>query len=329
MKLPCGHLVHSSCVLNMARVAAASSRRYQAGLQYPLSTSARRCPICRASLSFDSSPAIASDGESESSPLVAPLPPIVSAAAAGNISNDGALGSVASPSVSLGSEMIRSTFGGRVLVALTNRQPSPLTAGNAVEGASNPGHVRALGDSFLVETQLPLLSTMRLASLSPIGVLQRQNGFRAGTRNLLNVSSANRNSSVEHVVGITMQAPAIVSSTPATTEQFAARDAALSEELDHWYPPVGVGAGIPSRPSNSSTLPAASSSFSQLEVVAAVPMAMITSTTVTPTDVDERRLSLTPLTRGNGLKKRKRESKSSVGIRARMARARTKDATSK
>ena len=316
----------------MARVAAASSRRYQAGLQYPLSTSARRCPICRANLSFDSSPANTSDGESESPQLIAPIPAVIIASVAGNISNDGAQRSVASPSVSLGSEMIRSTFGGRVLVALTNRQPSHLTARNAVEGASNAGHERGPRDLLLTETQLPLFSTMRLASLSPIGLLQRQNGFRGGTRNLLSANSANSNRSVERVVGTSIQAPVIVSSISATTEQSTARDARLNEELDHWYPPVSMGGGATSSPSNFSTLPVSSSS--QLEVVATVPMALVISTTVTPIGVDDRRSSLAPLTRGNGIKKRKRESKSSGEVRdrtddPRMTRARMKDVTRK
>ena len=347
MRLPCHHLVHSSCVLSMARVAAANSRRYRAGLQYPLSTSAHRCPICRASLSFDSSPAIASDGENESPMASAPLSSIPRISAVGSNStnnNNSSLRVVPSPSVSLGSEMIRSTFGGRVLVALTNRQPLNPAPGNVGESSFYTDDNRGSSSSFTVQTQVPLLSTIRLASLSPIGVLERQNGFRVGPRNPLaeNRSSdedALANESTRRVGGVL--ATALVSGPPATAEHSTARDVHSNMALDYWYP-ANMSTGIPSNLIAHSLLSAASSSSAalQLEVVGAVPVLADVSSTGTSVSHEDTMASLASLNSSsisrNMKRKRKREIKPLAVTRSgpdnvtsdpvpRLTRARTKE----
>lgn len=87
-----------------------------------MSTVAHRCPICRASLNFESNPPTASGvGRSGVPPSIAINPPSALPAAITDNGTEFIAAQRLVPTSSLSSDMIRRTFGGRVLVALTTR----------------------------------------------------------------------------------------------------------------------------------------------------------------------------------------------------------------
>ena len=127
VRLPCGHLVHSSCVVSMARVAAASVRRYRAGHQYPLASSAHSCPICRATLHFDDTPTVDSNTSNTSTSTSSSTSSTSSVSSV--LNRDPSIAPrvqssqvhVPTHNVDLfGVDIIRRTFGGRVLLAMTD-----------------------------------------------------------------------------------------------------------------------------------------------------------------------------------------------------------------
>lgn len=185
-----------------------------------MSTAAHRCPICRASLNFDSnSPAGSSVALGGMSPSIIINPPSAIPTAVINEGSEFISAQRLVPSSSLSSDMIRRTFGGRVLVALTTRHLQQ-TAGLGDDTAIRRFRITANSDSSV------LLQPLEVHSLPPplpavrpapqrisVIALEGDGGLRAGP------GAQRRN--IRHVV-------------PSTSS--AERDAQLHAVLDYWYP---------------------------------------------------------------------------------------------
>ena len=197
----------------MARVAAANTRMYRTGLQYPMSTVAHRCPICRASLNYDSNP------PSASSVGLTGLPPSITINPPSNqptaVINDGSEFITAQrlvPPSSLSDDMIRRTFGGRVLVALTTRHFQQ-TVGLG-DDTNTIRRVRISAASGPTAHMQPLeVHSLPPTVIRPARAVAALDGER-------NVIAGGQRTNVRH----------------AATASSTGRDAQLHAVLDYWYP---------------------------------------------------------------------------------------------
>jgi hypothetical protein len=218
---------------------------YRTGLQYPMSTVAHRCPICRASLNFDSNPPSARGvGLTGLPPSIAINPPSPLPAADIDDGSEFITSQRLVPSSSLSSDMIRRTFGGRVLVALTTRHLQQ-TAGLGDDAATiRQVRIGAASDQTgqtqpLEVRSLPPTVVRPAPQWTAVAVLDGETDVMAGGQRR-NVRYA----------------------APATS---AGRDAQLHAVLDYWYP---------ADQSNDAVTQTAPSASTSLHAIRALPSAV-------------------------------------------------------
>jgi hypothetical protein len=181
-----------------------------------MSTVAHRCPICRASLNFDSNPPSAHGvGLTGLPPSIATNPPSPLPAADIDDGSEFITTQRLVPSSSLSSDMIRRTFGGRVLVALTTRHLQQ-TAGLGDDTATiRQVRIGAASDQTgqmqpLEVRSLPPTVVRPAPQWTAVAALDGETDVMAGGQRRNDRYAA-----------------------PATS---AGRDAQLHAVLDYWYP---------------------------------------------------------------------------------------------